>query len=233
MEKKTGLDRFTLKSIALSAMLVDHIAAVFLPGYGWIYYICRFIGRMTAPIMCFFLTEGFIHTSSRKKYILRMAIFALIAQPAYTLAFYRKLLTPHFSMISTLCISLVMLCCLEKIKPLWLKILAVGLLVLMTYPCDWGIYAPVMVLGFYLMRERGILRLSVLGVISVGMVVMYGLAMGVPGAFMHCGMIASLALLSLYNGERGPDGGAAKWFFYIFYPAHLYVIYIVERIVFC
>lgn len=232
MADRTGLDRFTLKSIAIIAMLIDHIAAAFLPGYGWIYYICRFIGRLTAPIMCFFLTEGFIHTSSRRKYILRMAIFALIAQPAYTLVFYDSPLSLNFSMISTLFISLVMLCCLEYIEPMPPKTAAVGLCVLLTYYCDWGIYAPVMVLGFYLLRNQGMLRLSVLGAVSVGMILGYGIKAGVPGAFMHCGMIAALVLLSLYNGKRGYSGAFAKWAFYVFYPAHLYVIYILDRIIF-
>ena len=98
--KRLSLDRFTLKVIAVAAMFVDHFAAMFLVGltagrFGWVYYVCRFIGRMTAPIMCFFLSEGFIHTSSRKRYIERMALFALISQPFYTLAFYGTVFTFH------------------------------------------------------------------------------------------------------------------------------------------
>lgn len=236
--KKLSLDRTTLKIIAVIAMAIDHVAAEFLVGLtvgelGWIYYVCRFIGRMTAPIMCFFLSEGFIHTSSRKNYIIRMGIFALIAQPVYTLAFFDKILTLHFSMIFTLFISLLMLEAWEKIDKLPLRILAVIICVLLTIRSDWAIYAPLMVFGCYIMRDRGIYRLTVPAAVSLYMVAMYGISFASIGrrfwgAFMHLGMVVSVILLAFYNGERGRGGKASKWFFYIFYPTHLLIIYIAK-----
>lgn len=234
MGNRFSLDRFTLKCIAVAAMLIDHTAAVFLVGltvgsWGWIYYLCRFIGRMTAPIMCFFLSEGFIHTSSRKRYIKRMAIFALISQPAYALAFYGNPFSLHFSMIFTLLVSLIMLEAWEKIKCLPLRIIAVVLCILITIPSDWYIFAPVMVLGCYLMRDMGDKRLTVPAAVSFFMVILSGLS-SAWGAFMHLGMVVSVLLLSLYNGERGKSGSFSKWFFYIFYPAHLFLIWIIEMV---
>ncbi len=236
--KRFSLDRMALKIIAVIAMLIDHVAAVFLVGLivgelGWIYYVCRFIGRMTAPIMCFFLSEGFIHTSSRKNYIIRMGIFTLIAQPIYTLVFFDKILTLHFSMIFTLFVSLLMLEAWEKIDKLPLRILAVIICVLLTIRSDWAIYAPLMVFGCYAMRDRGIYRLTVPAAVSLYMVAMYGISFasigrGFWGAFMHLGMVVSVILLAFYNGERGRGGKASKWFFYIFYPAHLLIIYIAK-----
>lgn len=232
--KRLSLDRTTLKLIAVVAMAIDHIAAVFLIGltagsFGWIYYFCRFIGRITAPIMCFFISEGFIHTSSRKNYLIRMAVFALISQPFYTLAFYGKVLTLRFSMIFTLFVSLVMLCAWEKIKPMPLRILAVIVCVLLTIRGDWYVYAPIMVFGCYVMRDSQY-RLLIPAAVSLYMVVTGGLTAGAIGAFMQSGMIVSVLLLSFYNGERGRSGSFSKWFFYIFYPAHLFVIYIVSLI---
>ena len=43
----------------------------------------RLFGRITAPLMCFFIAEGFRHTHDRKKYLLRMIAFAVISQPFY------------------------------------------------------------------------------------------------------------------------------------------------------
>ena len=45
--------------------------------------------------------------------------------------------------------------------------------------------------------------------------------------------ITVLPFLRLYNGERGYNGKWGKYFFYIFYPAHLWIIaliaYLVQR----
>lgn len=41
--------------------------------------------------------------------------------------------------------------------------------------------------------------------------------------------VIGLALLPLYNGRRGPS---MKWFFYVFYPAHLLILALIERLVF-
>ena len=72
---KNGLDRNRIKYIALIAMLIDHFAMFFLShsiaqasvSRIALYSFMRVIGRLTAPIMIYFLVEGFIHTSSRKK----------------------------------------------------------------------------------------------------------------------------------------------------------------------
>jgi hypothetical protein len=42
-------------------------------------------------------------------------------------------------------------------------------------------------------------------------------------------MMAFAAIpILMYSGERGPGGAAAKYFFYIFYPAHIYLFYVIS-----
>ena len=77
------LNRTQLKYIAALAMLIDHIGAFFIPVTTPIGALCRIIGRLTAPIMCFFLAEGYEHTRSKLKYGIRLLIFALVSQPFY------------------------------------------------------------------------------------------------------------------------------------------------------
>ena len=96
---KKGLTGSTLKIIAMIAMLIDHIGAAVLvrvirstgdmslyEGYT----ILRKIGRIAFPIFCFLLVEGFIHSSDKKKYALRLGIFALLSEVPFDLAFQSK-----------------------------------------------------------------------------------------------------------------------------------------------
>ena len=86
---KRGLNREQLKLIAVIAMTVDHLAWVIWPGYSKdiCIVVLHCIGRITAPIMWFFIAEGYYHTRSVKKYALRLLAVAIISHFAYTFAF--------------------------------------------------------------------------------------------------------------------------------------------------
>lgn len=69
----------TLKIIALVTMLIDHIGAIFFPDQ----MLWRTIGRIAFPIFTWQLVEGFVHTSSRLHYAMRLFLFACISQAPY------------------------------------------------------------------------------------------------------------------------------------------------------
>lgn len=106
--KKGCLSGSTLKIIAIIAMAIDHFAASIIL-YGilmqehpaflghpismaipwWnIYQVMRFIGRIGFPIFCFLLIEGFFHTSSKKKYAIRLFLFALLSEFPFDYALF-------------------------------------------------------------------------------------------------------------------------------------------------
>ena len=91
---KTGMSSFALKTIAIIAMLIDHIAWAFVPTGTILGQIMHIIGRITAPIMCYFIAEGYYHTHNMKKYALRLAIFALISHIAYNYFMTGKIVNP-------------------------------------------------------------------------------------------------------------------------------------------
>jgi hypothetical protein len=75
--------------IAIIAMTVDHAADLIFPGFPThpVAIALHIIGRLTAPIMCFFVCEGFYYTRNLRKYMLRMLAFAVISHFAYCFAF--------------------------------------------------------------------------------------------------------------------------------------------------
>jgi len=84
-----GLNSNHLKLIAISAMTIDHLTWAFFPGcqHVWYVFCLHIIGRLTAPIMWFFIAEGYHYTRSVKKYAERLLAFALISHFAYCFAF--------------------------------------------------------------------------------------------------------------------------------------------------
>ena len=74
---KTNLDTDLLKLIAITAMLIDHIGGAFFPEVGAF----RWIGRVAFPIFCYCMTVGLLYTRDVKRYLGRLAVFALISQP--------------------------------------------------------------------------------------------------------------------------------------------------------
>ena len=68
-------------------MLIDHIAWGFVSNLSWQGQLMHFIGRITGPVMAFFVAEGFMHTRDMKKYLLRMGLFALVSAVPFMLYF--------------------------------------------------------------------------------------------------------------------------------------------------
>ena len=84
---KIELNRDQIKYIAVFTMLLNHVANIFLQPGTFACEALKDIGYFTAPVMCWFLVEGYRYTRSVKKYAGRLLIFAVISQLPYYLAF--------------------------------------------------------------------------------------------------------------------------------------------------
>ena len=78
-----------LKLIAIIAMTIDHATDLLFPGFPSqpAPLVLHFVGRLTAPIMWFFVCEGFHYTKDVKKYMMRLGVFAIISHFAYCFGF--------------------------------------------------------------------------------------------------------------------------------------------------
>ena len=240
---KSSLDRLKLKYIAIAAMLCDHIGMFFL---SWglenasasriaLYSLLRVMGRLTAPLMLFFLAEGFVHTSSRKKYGTRLLIFGLISQIPYALSHYNTLLKADFNMILTLFVTFLMLEAAENINNKALNLTAVFALTAATFCFDWGIIGPLMAWLFYIYRDDRKAQVKCYALICAVTVAADTAFMILHhhhwyGELWQAGMFLVIPLLLGYNGEAGSKAPVNKWVFYVFYPLHLMVIWLIKYV---
>ena len=237
--RKQGLNRTQMKLIAIIAMTADHVAMFLLPSgveTGWfgLVFLMRAFGRLTGPTMFFFLAEGFRHTSSRRKYGLRLLVFGLLSQIPYALVHGHGLFYPDFNVILTLFVSFLILAVSEKVENRGLSMLAVFGMMLVTLWSDWGLVGPLLAWFFWRHADDRPLQRRFYALICVLMTVVPCLHYIQVGEAWYreiwqLGMFLFLPFLSLYNGEPGPRGPFSRWLFYLFYPAHLLVIWLISR----
>ena len=234
-----GLDRVQIKYIAIAAMLIDHIAAFFLtpekhPALIALYIIMRTVGRIAGPVMLYFLSEGYSHTSSKLKYGLRLLCFGIISQIPYSLARYGKVSTESLNVIITLFMSFLMLAATDRIKNQVLKGLVVFIFILLTAFSDWGIIGPLIVWLFYISRDDRKSQKKAYMVI-MGIYLASTIAFIIQNSqrwydgICQIGLVLVIPLLVNYNGTSGNKTIVNKWLFYGFYPVHLFTLWCLSK----
>ena len=230
--KEKGLSTADLKLIAIIAMTIDHLTWLFFPGLQRVWYVCllHIIGRLTAPIMWFFIAEGSHYTKNPKKYITRLFVFAIISHFAYSFAFglnpipFKSGIFNQTSVIWSLAIAAALIFIVNKYKLSYWKNFALILLAnLLSFPADWSCIATMT--PFYLYNHRGDFKKQVRDFILFGFMyaLVYFIFIDKVYGVLQLFIFLSIPLLSLYNGKAGNNRNM-KWLFYIYYPAHLVIV---------
>lgn len=222
-----------LKLIAIIAMTIDHAADLFYPGFPAqpAPVLLHLIGRITAPMMWFFVCEGYYYTRNVKKYMQRMFIFAVISHFAYCFAFginpipFSDGFFNQTSVIYPLFIAVVVLR-LRNDKPemnKWLKESLIFILIWSAFPSDWSSISVLAIISMY--KRRGDLKSQMTAMLP--WVALYGIVsyffINKVYALVLIGVVMVYPILSFYNGEKG-NAKWMKWFFYLYYPLHLIVV---------
>lgn len=215
--------------IAIIAMTVDHVADLITPCVSSLYLttLLHVIGRLTAPIMFFFICEGFFYTKNLKKYIARMFLFAVVSHFAYCFAFginYIPFSTGDIfnqtSIMWSLSLGLVGIMIQDlKIKDIW-KIVLTIILCILGFPSDWSSIAVMIIIYDYAYRKDFKKQMISQTIFSFIYSLVYAVFINVWYGVIQMGTIFSIPLLIKYNGERGKWKNF-KWFFYLIYPLHL------------
>ncbi|MGL5438771.1 MAG: TraX family protein [Filifactoraceae bacterium] len=235
----------TLKLIAIIIMLIDHIGASIISSYIniitdtnilntflSIYHAMRAIGRIAFPIFCFLLVEGFIHTKNTKKYLFNLGLFALISEIPFDLNFSNVTFsTDHQNVFFTLFIGLTGLIAIKKIEEKYQQpakwfficiITAFTSIIATLLQTDYAAAGVITITAFYLFRNNSAQPILSCTVMLLAFLGIYGLDSTLFESFaLFC-----IPLIYMYNGERGMS---LKYFFYLFYPIHLLIIYFITH----
>lgn len=211
---RASLDGFTLKIIAVVTMLIDHIGLIFFPQYP----ILRFIGRISFPIFAFLIAQGCYYTSNIKKYMLRMLIFAVITELFFDFAFYDKIYISHQNVLFTFTFAIIAIYIFNTYGRV-AGYLGIVLFAIMAdlLGTDYGAFGVMLVAIFYF--TMGDFKLRMLS----GTVFTLGFSL----SFQRLCALAMIPI-ALYNGKRGRN---IKYFFYIVYPGHLLILWLIKLII--
>ena len=248
--KKIGLNRTALKWLALVTMLIDHVGAVLgeeffsIHGVPWLYSMLRCVGRLAFPIFAFFIAEGWHYTRSRKRYFLFMLLFAVISQPIYYFALNRNLF--DLNIFFTFVVALAVLYLIDNVRQkdfafvyiafIAIVVILVAMLTMVGVLVDYGVYGVILPAVFYLFYHSEkkwakpvMFALAGLFIIINWLGYFVYLTEIDFNNFIELFAIFSLPLLAIYNGEKGKR--SFKWLFYIFYPAHILVLYLISLLI--
>lgn len=225
---KRPLSQERLKFLACAIMLLDHIGATLIP-WGTL----RIIGRLAFPIFCFLLAEGAHYTRNPRNYLLRLGIGAILSELPFDLALFGSWSWQHQSVMITLLLGAMALLAMKRMTQPLLKIL-----VLLLFACladfmntDYGGAGVLMIALFGLTRERKYGWLvQLLGMYLICRWIIPGGAVWFIGRYVFIEIFAILALIPiwLYSGKKSTSSRAVQWAFYLFYPVHLWILYLIS-----
>ena len=259
---KRGLDAYKLKLIALIFMILDHILLLNYPAHEhlnlpllpeWIGVIARFV----SPLFLYLMIDGFYHTRSRAKFLIRLFVAAIIMWCGNAVVnFYfpdREFVTGEQNILSliqghnifiTLAILFALVWCLESWKSKknrLLNCILIPIIAVLSLLFEGGFFLlPIAVVMWFFHEKKG---LQCVGIIAWCLVLLIKALIsqfsGNTGTSLYNYLCFSnewanflvIPFMFLYNGERGKNTKFTKYLFYFIYPVHLWLIMILRVII--
>lgn len=239
--KNFELTAAVLHIIAMTLMLMDHIWATLLPAREWL--TCA--GRVAFPIFAFMAVEGYFHTRSFKKYILRMLLFAVLSEIPFDLMYGGTWFYPvHQNVLWTFLLGLLGVWLMEQVRKkgkIWMYLLVcvlvvpAGLVLGTLCMVDYYGVGVLTVFVFYFLHGRKwwcfLGQLAALYWLNVELLggLMYPVQLfGMEFELCQQGL-ALLALIPiwLYRGRQGYHSKPFQYLCYAFYPVHMLLLVVV------
>lgn len=219
------LNSNSLKIIAIISMLIDHIGHAFFPHMLWL----RMTGRIAFPIFAYFIAVGYEKTSDKKKYFLRLLLFAVISQYPFSL-FAGVGLFKELNIFFTLSAGLAAIWCMDNKNEAIRIIVPLSLAVLCEIlNCDYGIYGVALIIIFHKFKDIKPLTTAVIALNAAFFLLAVSSGNSWQKSLVQSFSITALVPIFIYNGEKGI--GSLKWLFYVFYPLHLAIIFVIKSFI--
>lgn len=220
---------FIIKIIACVTMVLDHIKYAIPETEG---ILTNYFGRLAFPLYAFLLTEGYVHTKDLKKYYYRMIIFAIISQIPFMLF---RTLVGEWKMLNimfTLLLGLIAITVYDKEKRKYISIPIIILLIWMgkILKVDYGWYGVTTVILLYLLKNNK----SFIPFSYLLLLIFYyysrikSFNFGTEIILYILFSWSSTFIMMIYNGKEGKK---LKYFYYIFYPLHMIIIYLISLVI--
>ncbi len=242
--KTKGIPASALKIIAIIFMVLDTLVALL--------FRMNVIGALTAVICCFLLTEGLDHTISRRGYLLRLAVFAIMSEIPFDLINFGTFNILYQNAAFALALALLTLIAVDAVMKKWrsvplaLLITLLGMAVSELVRADYGCIMVMTAVFFYFFKKKREKK---------ALFIMGGTLLYAAGLVMHdlCDRffvtlwdktlsgdirlfpytmilypfiiifaVAGLVILLFYNGKKGYQ--PAKIGYYLVYPLHMFLI---------
>jgi hypothetical protein len=228
------MNAYHIKLIAIVTMVIDHVGAFLFPNILFL----RVIGRLAFPLFSSLIANGAYYSKNRNKYLVRLFVFAIISQVPYLLT--GRLIHPDFQGLNiffTLFLGLLAIEIIRKYKSAVVfvtVVLVIGLLAEIAW-VSYGLAGILSIVFFYkYFKDFKKMLISQALIFSISSLTpqIIQLFSGSIIVIENTRVIQSLAVFSLifiylYNEKPGPR---LKYIFYVFYPAHLIIIYMIRLV---
>ena len=227
MQRYRVLNGFHLKLIAACTMFIDHMGYTLFPGVMWL----RCIGRVAFPIFCFLIAEGCVHTHDRKKYALRLFVFAVLSEIPFNLMTGRAVWNPYDqNVLWTLLLGAAVCWIMDGVlkrrtAPAFVltgAAMVAAFWLLEVFCTDYGGWGMLLVAMFYGVRRAPYGQAAKMAAQAVGLAFFCIGVMG--GVSIELWALAALVPIWLYSGQRGVSHKAVQYGFYAFYPVHILIL---------
>ena len=230
MNTQEGISRLQIKIMPYVSMLLELIAWKFCDVTSVAGIVLHTIGALAAPLYCFLIVEGYLHTKKLSLYFLRLGVLAVLSQILYSLCHSENPFALNGVYACFICLLSVFL--FDKIKNLPGRIVVLSIILVFAALGEMPIYGMLYALFMFRYHEEK-------GKRSIGMVVtavftgalLFLLNGGVMQALMQIAAILSIPIVLQYNENKGEISQKLQWCFYALYPLTLGVVFIIDRFV--